>query len=144
MAGADAPTFSGNSPIVAAVDAGEVDAGLVNHYYLFRRIAEQGSADAANHFFVSGAGALVMPAGAGVLASSDQAADARRFVEFLVQESSQRYFADETFEYPLVPSVAANPALPPLDSLGQPDIDLSELANVLDTATDLIADTGLL
>lgn len=139
-----APTYSGNSSIVAAVDDGEVDAGLVNHYYLFRRIAELGSADAANHFFSSGAGALVMPAGAGVLASSDQTDDARRFVAFLLETESQRYFATETFEYPLVPSVDATPALPPLESLGQPDIDLSALAGALDLATDLIADTGLL
>jgi hypothetical protein len=34
--------------------------------------------------------------------------------------------------------------LPPLDSIPTPDIDLSDLAPMLDTATDLVAQAGLL
>lgn len=34
--------FDGNTPIVAAVGAGEIDLGLVNHYYLYRFLAEEG------------------------------------------------------------------------------------------------------
>ncbi|MBT8208675.1 MAG: extracellular solute-binding protein, partial [Acidimicrobiia bacterium] len=140
-----APTYSGNSVIVAAVANGEVDAGLVNHYYLLRLMDEQGGADAANWFFpTSGAGSLVMPSGAGILASSGRSDAAAEFVEFLLSDEAQRYFADETFEYPLVPAIEANSALPPLQSLQQPDIDLSELADVLDLATDLVARAGLL
>lgn len=144
MAAAGAHTYSSNSVIVTAVDGGEVDTGLVNHYYLFRRIAEFGDVDAANHFLSGGAGALVMPAGAGVLASSDQSDDAVAFIEFLLTEESQRYFVTETFEYPLIAGVEAAPSLPPLDSINQPDIDLSDLAGVMDLATDLVAEAGLL
>ncbi|MDX1690401.1 MAG: iron ABC transporter substrate-binding protein [Acidimicrobiia bacterium] len=144
MAAAGAPTYPKNSVIVAAVDDGEVDAGLVNHYYLFRRIAELGDVEAANHFLAGGPGALVMPAGVGILATTDQEADAQRFVEFLLSQEAQQYFSDETFEYPLLPGVAADPALPPIETLAQPDIDLSALAGALDRATDLIAEAGLL
>ena len=72
MAANDQPTYARNSVIVEAVDGGEVDIGLVNHYYLFRRIAEVGEVNAANHFLSSGAGSLVMPAGAGIVATTDQ------------------------------------------------------------------------
>ncbi len=134
-----------NSPIVAAVDAGEIDAGLVNHYYLFRLIAEQGESAATNYFFPSGdAAALVMPSGAGVLASSDSKDTARQFIEFMLSPAAQEHFATETFEYPLVPGVDGDPRLPAIESIATPDIDLSDLAGALERATELIAEAGLL
>jgi iron(III) transport system substrate-binding protein len=84
-----------------------------------------------------------MPAGAGILATSDHDA-AEEFVAFLLSAESQRFFAEETFEYPLITGVDAPAGLPPLAELSQPDIDLSDLATVLDLATDLVAAAGLL
>jgi iron(III) transport system substrate-binding protein len=133
-----------NSVIVTAVDGGEIEAGLVNHYYLLRLIAEQGESSAANHFLSGGPGALVMPAGAGILASTDQRDDAITFIEFLLSPAAQAYFAGETFEYPLIDGIDAHPALPPLKDLQPPDLDLSRLAETLDRATDLVAEAGLL
>lgn len=134
-----------NSPIVAAVDDGEIEAGLVNHYYLLRLQAAEGETAAANHFLADGGpGSLVMPAGAGIIAGSDDVAAAEQFIEFLLTDESQEYFATETFEYPLVPSVSPVAGLPPLESLGAPDLDLSALAGALDRATDLVAKAGLL
>lgn len=145
MAANAAPTYPRNSAIVAAVDSGEVDAGLVNHYYLFRRIAEEGSVAAANHFMSSdSAASLIMPAGAGVIDTTEHPTEAARFVEFLLSQTAQEYFATETFEYPLAAGVDADQALPPLDSIRTPDLDLSRLAEVLDRATDLVAEAGLL
>ncbi|NIR42194.1 MAG: iron ABC transporter substrate-binding protein, partial [Actinobacteria bacterium] len=89
IAANEAPTYPSNSVIVAAVDDGEVDAGLVNHYYLFRRIAEEGDVVAANHFLTGGgAGSLVMPAGVGILDSADNADDAAAFVRYLLSEDA--------------------------------------------------------
>lgn len=137
--------FPGNSPIVAAADAGEISIGLVNHYYLLRLQAEGGGSRAANHFLAPGdVGGLVMPAGAGIVAGSDHPESAHRFVEFLLTEESQRYFAEETFEYPLVPGVEPFEGLPAIDAVVGPDIDLSRLAEALDTATDLVTRAGLL
>ena len=139
------PTFPNNSSIVTAVNDGQVPTGLVNHYYLLRALAENPDLPGVNFFFPTPtAGSLVMPAGAGILASSDSSDEAERFIAFLVDEEAQTYFADETFEYPLVAGVAANPQLPPLDSLSTPDLDLSLLATTLDLATDLVAGAGLL
>ncbi len=136
--------FSGNAPIVAAIDDGTLEVGLVNHYYLLGLVADSGPSDARNHFFsTAGPGSLVMPAGAGILTTSDHP-DAAAFIEFLLAEDSQRYFVEETYEYAVLPGVSANESLPAIDTLAQPDIDLSDLATVLDRATDLIAAAGLL
>ena len=72
-----ARTYEKNTPIVEAVASGEIDAGLVNHYYLALVKEEQPDAPIANHLFEAGdPGSLVSVAGAGVLASSDQTEDA--------------------------------------------------------------------
>ena len=138
-------TFSGNSPIVAAANDGAVEVGLVNHYYLLQLRAELGEVTAANHFLTSaGPGSLVMPAGVGILATTDSGEEAERFVEFLLSRTAQEYFVTETFEYPVITGISPDPSLPPLSSLTQPDIDLSDLAATLDRATDLVAEAGRL
>ncbi|MBI5157822.1 MAG: iron ABC transporter substrate-binding protein [Acidimicrobiia bacterium] len=145
LAANDPQIFSGNSPIVTEVNNGTVAIGLVNHYYLLGLIADQGSATAANHFFPNaGPESLVMPAGVGILTTTDSLGAAEQFVEFLLTAESQQYFAEETFEYPLIDGVEAPASLPPLDTLAHPDLDLSDLATVLDLATDLVAAAGLL
>ncbi len=143
LAALDAVDFPKNSPIVAAADAGEISIGLVNHYYLYRLEAEQGSVTAANHFLPAGdAGSLVMPSAIGILASSEHP-DAETLIEFLLSESAQQHFATETFEYPLVPGIDASPGLPDIDSLATPDLDLSALAGALERAAELVAESGL-
>ena len=143
---ANQPTdYPKNSPIVAAADIGEVSIGLVNHYYLLRLRAEGAGNRAANHFLGgSDASSLVMPAGAGIVAGSAQTESAKRFVEFLLSNESQSYFANETFEYPLVPGIAPPAGLPDIDTIGTPDINLSDLADQLERATDLVTEAGLL
>ncbi len=139
------PTFANNASIVTAVNDGQVETGLVNHYYLLRALDEDPSATGRNWFFPSpSAGSLVMPAGVGILGSTDHTDEAERFVDFLLGEAAQSFFATETFEYPLVSGIEADDQLPPLDSLVTPDLDLSLLATTLDLATDLVAEVGLL
>ena len=145
MAANGSPAYSNNSSIVSAVADGQLDSGLVNHYYLLRRLKEQPETSAANYFFPEPtAGSLVMPAGVGILSATNNREAAEAFVAFLLSERSQRYFASETFEYPLIPGVPANNALPPIGDVPTPEIDLSELATVLDRATDLVTQAGLL
>lgn len=145
MAANGSPAYSNNSSIVSAVADGQLDSGLVNHYYLLRRLKEQPQTSAANYFFPEPtAGSLVMPAGVGILSATNKREAAEAFVAFLLSERSQRYFASETFEYPLIPGVPANDDLPPIGDVPTPEIDLSELATVLDRATDLVTQAGLL
>lgn len=143
LAAAQPTAYEGNSPIVAAVDAGEIGGGLVNHYYLLQLRAEGAGANAENWFIPGGdVGSLVMPAGVGMLAGSDHATDALAFIDFLLSDFSQEFFAAENFEYPLT-GMPADPGLPPLTDINGPNIDLSGLAETIDIATRLIAEAGL-
>ncbi|MFQ5409602.1 MAG: extracellular solute-binding protein, partial [Anaerolineales bacterium] len=77
----DPVAYEKNTPVVAAVGAGEVDVGFVNHYYLYRFLAEEGEAFPARNYFLpdGGPGSLVMVAGVARLATSSNPAGAERF-----------------------------------------------------------------
>lgn len=140
-----AKTFPNNNAILDAVDAGEIRLGLINHYYWYEKVAEKGeSAVPSRLAFLPGGdpGALVNVAGVGVLKTSANAAAAQRAVDFLLGDEAQKYFADETKEYPLVAGVPAAQGLPALDSLKGPDLDLSRLESLEQTLA-LLQDVGL-
>ena len=144
LAANDPQEFPKNSPIVAAADSGEVQGGLVNHYYLLRLRAEGEGTDSENWFIPAGdVGSLVMPAGVGILEGSDRAEAAAEFVTFLLSDAAQQYFADETFEFPLAGDAQPAPGLPSIDEINAPDVDLSELSEVLEDATRLVVEAGL-
>lgn len=134
-----------NTPIVAAAAAGEIDVGLVNHYYLHRFLAEEGESFQARNYHpkADGPGAIIMVAGAGILEASENKDIAQKFLEFMLSQVSQQYFASQTFEYPLVEGVNIPPVLVPLSEINQPNIPLKELADVKGTQ-DLLRDTGIL
>ena len=143
MAANDPQIFDGNGAIVDAVIAGDIDGGLVNHYYLLQRQADQGSVPAANHYFGDGdPGALVMAAGAGVVASSDRPDDAALLIEHLLSEPAQRHFLS-LFEYPLIDGIGTPEGQPPIEDLPVVDLDLTDTADTLDLALQSIADAGL-
>jgi iron(III) transport system substrate-binding protein len=144
LAANDPVEFDGNAPIVEATDNGELAGGLVNHYYLLRLRAEGAGENAENWFIPAGdVGSLVMPAGGAILANASNPDGAGQFLDFLLGEDAQAYFATETFEYPLIEGVAPPEGTPALADINSPDIDLSELADVLDLATTLVAEAGL-
>jgi iron(III) transport system substrate-binding protein len=137
-------TFDGNSPIAAAIDAGDLELGLINHYYLRELAAEQGSITAQNHFFPEAdAGSLVMPSGIGILATASNPDESEALIEFLLSPESQAYFSETNFEYPVTPEAPAPEGLPALETLVSPVLSSADLAGVLDRATDLIAAAGL-
>jgi iron(III) transport system substrate-binding protein len=136
--------FENNTTIVEAAAAGEIDAGFVNHYYLYRFLADDPDYPAANYVFPNGdLGSLVNVAGAGILDTAENSEEARQFVEFLLSTPTQEYFATETFEIPLIEGVESDAALPPLESLQQPDINLNELAD-LEGTLELMTEVGLI
>lgn len=136
--------YPANAPIVSAVDNGDLDGGLVNHYYLIRLRAEGAGKNAENYYIPAGdVGSLIMTAGAAILANSDMPDEATRFVDYLLSEPAQAHFANVVFEYPLIEGVPPAEGLPPLDSINSPDIDLSDLAGVLDDAIRLVTEAGL-
>lgn len=143
IAANDPVIYDGNGPIVDAVVAGDLEAGLVNHYYLLQRIDQLGDVPAANHFFGSGdPGGLVMATGAGVLASSDQPEAAVALIRHLLSAESQAHFL-ALFEYPLIPGVGTPDGQLPLAELPTLDINLTDTADTLEPALGLIAEAGL-
>jgi len=140
----DVQTFDGNGAIVDAVIAGDLDAGLVNHYYLLQSMADQGEVSAINHFLAPGdTGALVMATGAGVLAPSDNQDAAVEFVRYLLSPEAQEHFTVNLFEYGLIEGSVTPEGQTPLADLSGPDINLSDLADYLESSVDLIAQAGL-
>lgn len=137
--------YENNTAIVAAVGAGEVDAGLVNHYYLYRFLAEEGESFPARNYYMTdgGPGSLVMVSGAGILASGENQENAQRFLEFMLSPVAQQYFASQTFEYPLVDGVVVSSLLTPLAELNPPDISMGDLAD-LEGTTSMLQEVGMI
>ncbi|MEH6623225.1 iron ABC transporter substrate-binding protein [Dietzia maris] len=143
----DPQTFENNNALLQAVDAGTVELGLTNHYYWYNSAAEKGAENmrARVKYMAQGdPGALVNVAGVAILASTDRPDDARRVVEAFLAEPAQTYFVEETSEYPVVPGIATDAAgLPPLDTLGGPDIDLGQLDGLEQTQA-MLARVGMI
>ncbi len=133
-----------NTPIVQATIDGEVVGGLVNHYYLFRFLAEDPDITATLHFFPGGdLGSLINVAGAAILKTTDQPYDALALVDYLLSDAAQEYFAQSTYEYPLVSTVEPSVDLPALADIETPEFDLSDLADLQGTL-ELIEESGAL
>ncbi|AHH16028.1 putative ABC-type Fe(3+) transport system, periplasmic component [Nocardia nova SH22a] len=94
-----------------------------------------------HYFRAQDPGAYLGLAGAGVLKASGHQADAQRFVAFLTGEVQHLLGGDAAMEYPVVAGVPADPALPPLDSLGAPRVDPSRLDS--DAVDALMGEAGL-
>jgi iron(III) transport system substrate-binding protein len=138
--------FENNVAVRDAVDAGQVPLGLANHYYLYELISAKGpdAVTARNKFMAPGdPGGLVNVAGVGVLTSAPNADGAQAFARYLVGESAQRYFAEETAEYPLAAGVSPSSAMPPLAELRPPAVDLSQLDDI-EATQEMLVRTGLL
>jgi iron(III) transport system substrate-binding protein len=138
-------TYENNTAIVAAVGAGEVEVGFVNHYYLYRFIQEEGESYPARNYYFSGGGpeSLVMVAGAGRLENGKNEANAIRFLNFLLSPVAQQYFASQTYEYPLVEGIQVQRGLTPLSELNSMEISLENLADLQGTL-ELLSQTGVL
>ena len=138
--------YDNNNAVLDAVNGGQASIGLINHYYWYERVAEQGpDAVAARIRFLDSddPGALVNVAGVGVLAGSDAEDAAVAAVEFLLSEESQQYFADTTAEYPVVEGVTTTQHdLQPLGELSGSTVDLNDLDS-LDQTLALLDEVGL-
>ena len=142
----DVQTFENNSAILDAVDAGQVELGLVNHYYLYEKADEVGEANlsAANGAFAAGdPGNLVNVAGVAVTPTGSANRVSEEFVDFLLSPQAQDYFATQTSEYPLTDAAEPRAELPPLATIEGPELTLDQLADLRGTQ-DMLMQVGLL
>ncbi len=140
--------YEKNTPVVEAVASGEIQLGLVNHYYLYLVKEELGEDAAVENTYLPGddPGALVSVAGAAVLKSSENSEEAERFVDFLLSDESQRFYTEdaEEAEIPLVEGIEPREGVPSLDELEDrgPDVRLDELGSELEKTLELLNETG--
>ena len=138
-----AQVFDSNVPIRDAIAEGELDLGLINHYYVAEAQAEDPNYPVKVHFPTKDLGSLINVAGVGVLASSKRKEAAIDFVRTMLERPAQEYFAESSKEYPLAAGVKPAKELTPLDEIPAPDVDLANLGDLKGTI-ELMRDTGAL
>ncbi len=142
----NAKIYQGNTSVMKAVNTGEVEAGVIYHYYWFGDKAESG-ANSKNvqlkYFKNQDPGAFASVSGAGVLKSSKHSDAAQKFVAFLTSQQGQQVLSDSNaFEYSIASGVPANPKLVPLAELNPPKVDVSALNGP--KVVDLMRQAGLI
>lgn len=129
----NAKVLDENEQVVAAVNKGTVATGLIDHYYWYRLRDEVGASrtkSALHYFAARDPGMLVDVSGAAVLKSSKHAADARRFLKYLVSKSGQTIIAtSQSYEYPLRPGVVNRRIARPLSSFAPARVSATQLGD---------------
>lgn len=146
MVANDATFYANNRAIVEAAGRGEIEMGLVNHYYNYQEVAAVGDEHrAANHDLDDDdIGSLLIITAATVTAASDDVDDANELLRYLLSAPVQRYFSDQTFEYPLAAGVEPAEVLPPLSALEIGSVDFDALGGGFEETTTIIEASGIL
>jgi iron(III) transport system substrate-binding protein len=138
--------YRGNTTVMKAVNAGEIDGGIIYHYYWFGDQAKTGenSKNTALYYFKhQDPGAFVSTSGGGVLKSSQHQKEAQEFLKWVAGKGGQDVLRNGTsFEYAVGQGAESNPKLVPLSELDAPKVDQSKLDSK--KVTDLMTETGLL
>lgn len=141
----DAVEYPDNVAIRDAIDAGEIDAGLINHYYVAQAIAEEGEDYPVDVYFPPGGlGSLMLLTSVGVVESSEREEEAIAFVRSLLEEPSQEFFTFSSKEYPLARGVEPDPSLSvPLATIPNVSGNLVDLGQIQATI-ELMQEAGAL
>ncbi|CDX57875.1 Fe(3+)-binding periplasmic protein [Mesorhizobium plurifarium] len=138
--------YKGNSTVMKAVNAGEIDGGVIYHYYWFGDQAKTGenSKNVGLHYFKNqDAGAFVSVSGGGVLASSKHPKEAQAFLKWVTGKGGQDVLKTGTsYEYAVGKDAQSNPKLVPLADLQAPKVDPATLNSK--KVIDLMTQAGLL
>ena len=138
--------YRGNGTVMKAVNAGEIDGGIIYHYYWFGDQAKTGenSDNVALHYFRNqDPGAFVSISGGGVLASSKHPKEAQAFLKWVAGKGGQDVLKNGTsYEYAVGAGAESNPKLVPLADLDAPRIEPTKLNSR--KVTDMMTAAGLL
>ena len=143
---ANATAYRGNSAVLKAVNAGQVDAGVNYHYYAFvdqSKTGENSNNTALHYFKHNDPGAFVSLSGGGVLASSKHPEEAQAFLKWITGKDGQAILkTGNSFEYAVGKGAESNPKLVPLAQLDAPVVDASKLNSK--KVIELMTQAGLL
>ena len=138
--------YKGNSTVLKAVNAGQIDSGVIYHYYYFVDQAKTGenSKNTQLHYFKhQDPGAFVSISGGGVLASSKHKAQAQAFIKWITGKAGQDILrTNNAFEYAVGVNAASNEKLVPLNKLEAPKVEPSTLNSK--KVTELMTQAGIL
>jgi iron(III) transport system substrate-binding protein len=138
--------YRGNGTVLKAVNAGQIDGGVIYHYYWFGDQAKTGenSNNTALYYFKNqDPGAFVSISGGGVLKSSKHQKEAQEFLKWVAGKGGQEVLrTGSSFEYAVGEGAESNPALVPLKDLDAPKVDASKLNS--EKVIDLMTDAGLI
>lgn len=138
--------YKGNSTVMKAVNAGQIDGGVIYHYYRFVDQAKTGenSKNTQLHYFKhQDPGAFVSISGGGVLASSKHQKQAQAFIKWITGKQGQEMLRTNTaFEYAVGVGAASNEKLVPLAQLDAPKVEPSALNSK--KVSELMTEAGLL
>ena len=138
--------YKGNSTVMKAVNAGQIDGGVIYHYYRFvdqSKTGENSKNTKLYYFKHQDPGALVSLSGGGVLASSKHKAQAQAFIKYITgKEGQESLRTNNAFEYAVGVNAASNPKLVPLKDLDAPKVEPSSLNSK--KVIELMTQAGLL
>lgn len=102
--------FGGHTDVRTAVGAGEFKIGLVNHYYYYLQQAEGSPVGIVfPDQDEDQIGLITNATAAAIVEGASNPAAAQAFLDFLVSPEGQKVFAEQNYEYPLLPGVALHP-----------------------------------
>ncbi|RMA42683.1 extracellular solute-binding protein [Rhodophyticola porphyridii] len=139
----------GDTDQLRGIVSGECDIAMSNTYYFGRAIRTEvdglsGSLDMVGWVFPNqnDLGAHMNISGGGVAAHAPNRDNAIAFLEYLASDQAQEYFSAGNDEYPAVPGVALSPSVASLGIFRPDTIDLSEIADNVDAAVDVLNNAG--
>jgi iron(III) transport system substrate-binding protein len=143
---ANAASYADDETVVAKVNSGQAEVGIVNQYYWYRLRDEVGTGathSALYYFPNQNIGGLENISGAAVLSSAKNKTAAQKFVSFLVSAQAEKILAaGNTYEYPVRQGVAPNAKLTPLSQVNPAVLNVVNLGNDLPAAS-LLQGSGL-
>lgn len=138
--------YKGNSTVMKAVNAGQIDGGVIYHYYRFvdqSKTGENSKNTQLYYFKHQDPGAFVSLSGGGVLASSKHKEQAQAFIKYITDKEGQESLrTNNAFEYAVGVNAASNPKLVPLKDLDAPKVEPSTLNSK--KVIELMTQAGLL
>ena len=138
----DVQIMSNDVLLLEAIDAGTCDVGINNHYYLARTLAEKPDFN-VELFWASqaGSGTHVNISGAGLVAGSDNAAEAQRLIEWLAT-TGQNAFVDANHEFPVNPEAKPESVIAGFGEFKRMPLNAEAYGDLNAEAVDLLAEAG--
>jgi iron(III) transport system substrate-binding protein len=130
------PPKGGDTDQIKSVAAGECGVAVSNTYYLARLLRSEKAEDRKLMEKITiiwpnqkSFGAHINISGGGMLKTAPNKDSAQRFLEYLVSDEAQRYFADGNNEWPSVPAVTVkNSALDAMGKFKADELPIATLA----------------